>query len=121
MVKLPNGEDYGIAIKFGRYDKCKLDNLLSFIEDNYKGVEWWGGSYPTGFTPDLSYYDEEDEEITDFAIFIERDNELTWGAANYIHDEDREYDYVVYTFDEFCAEDEDDIKNEMDVSFLYGG
>lgn len=119
MIELPGCEDYGIAIRFGRYDKCKIDNLLSFIEDNYKGVKWCGGDYPTSFTPDLSYYDEEDEEITDFAIFIERGNELSWGAANYIHDEDREYDYIVYTFDEFCAEDED-IKNEMDVSFLYG-
>lgn len=124
MVKLPNGRDYGIAIKFGRYDDDKLMDVLRYIEDNYEGVRWWGDDKPTEYTPDLTDRDDDyyKEELNDFALFIERDNELAWGSASDIYDEVREYDYIVYTAEEFVFGEleEVEIKNEMDVSFLYG-
>lgn len=121
MIELPDGEDYGIAIKFGRYDENNLMDVLRYIENNYPEVTWWGEDMPTDFTPDLTDYSDEDEEFTDFVLFIERENELTWGCASYLYDGDRDYDYIVYTAEEFVCSDleEVEIENEMDVSFLF--
>ena len=123
MVKLPNGEDYGIAIKFGMYDEDRLIEVLRYIEDNYEGVIWWDGCKPTEYTPGLTDRDEEyyADEIADFALFIEKDNELDWGSAIYIDDDDRDYDYIVYTAEEFVGGgiEEIELENEMDVSFLF--
>ena len=124
MIELPNGEDYGIAIKLGRYDVNELVTLLEYIQNNYGGVIWWGGENPTEFIPDFTADDEEyyADEIADFALFIEKDNELDWGSASSIYDEYRDYDYIVYTSYEFMNDiEETEIENEMDVSFLYGG
>ena len=95
--------------------------LLRYIEDKYPEVTWWGEDRATDFTPDLSSYDDESEEVSDFVLFIERENELAWGGASYIYDEDRDYDYIVYTAEEFVCSDleEVEIENEMDVSFLF--
>lgn len=119
MIELPDGEDYGIAIKLGRYDENNLMELLRYIEDKYPEVTWWGDDKATDFIPDLTDYDDEDEEISDFVLFIERENELAWGSASAIYD--GEYDYIVYTVDEFVCGDleEVEIENEMDVSFLF--
>lgn len=121
MIELPDGEDYGIAIKFGRYDEHNLMDVLRYIESNYPEVTWWGDDKATDFIPDLTDYDDEDEEVSDFVLFIERENELAWGSASVIYDEDRDYDYIVYTAEEFVCSDleEVEIENEMDVSFLF--
>lgn len=121
MIELPDGEDYGIAIKLGRYDGHNLMELLRYIEDKYPEVTWWGEDKATDFTPNLSSYDDEDEEVSDFVLFIERENELAWGSASDIDHEEREYDYIVYTAEEFVCSDleEVEIENEMDVSFLF--
>ena len=116
MIELPDGEDYGIAIKLGRYDERNLMDVLRYIENNYPEVTWWGDDKPTDFTPDLSDWNDDDEEVLDFVLFIERENELSWGSASNIYDEAREYDYIVYTAEEFVCSD---IENEMDVSFLF--
>lgn len=121
MIKLPGGEDYGIAIKLGRYDENNLMYVLRYIEDNYEGVKWWGDDKPTEYTPDIDCDDDYyKEEFNDFALFIERGNELAWGSASDIYDEVREYDYIVYTAEEFIGGIEEvEIENEMDVSFLF--
>lgn len=121
MIELPDGEDYGIAIKLGRYDERNLMDVLRYIENNYPEVTWWGDDKPTDFTPDLSDWDEEEEEVLDFVLFIERENELSWGSASDIYEEAREYEYIVYTSHEFmnCDCEEIEIENEMDVSFLF--
>lgn len=122
MIELPDGEDYGIAIKLGKYDEHNLMELLRYIEDNYPEVTWWGEDKATDFIPDLTDYDDWDEEVSDFVLFIERENELSWGGGSCIYDEARDYDYIVYTAEEFVCNDleEVEIENEMDVSFLYG-
>lgn len=122
MIELPDGEDYGIAIKLGRYDEDKLMDVLRYIENTYPEVTWWGEDRATDFVPNLSMYDDEDEEVSDFVLFIERENEIAWGSASDIDHEEREYDYIVYTAEEFVCGDleEVEIENEMDVSFLYG-
>lgn len=122
MIELPDGEDYGIAIKFGRYDERNLMDVLRYIENNYPEVTWWGDDKPTDFIPDLTDYNDDDEEVSDFVLFIERENELAWGSASVIYDEDRDYDYIVYTAEEFVCSDleEVEIENEIDISFLYG-
>ena len=121
MIELPDGDDYGIAIKLGKYDENNLMELLRYIEDKYPEVTWWGDDKPTDFTPDLSDWDDEEEEVLDFVLFIERENELSWGSASDIYEEAREYDYIVYTSHEFmdCGCEEIEIENEMDVSFLF--
>lgn len=122
MIELPDGDDYGIAIKLGRYDESNLMELLRYIEDKYPEVTWWKEDRATDFVPDLTMYDDEDEEVTNFVLFIERENELAWGCASDIDFEEKEYDYIVYTPYEFmnCSCEETEIENEMDVSFLYG-
>lgn len=121
MIELPDGEDYGIAIKFGRYDEDKLMDVLRYIENTYPEVTWWEEDRATDFVPNLSMYDDEDEEVSDFVLFIERNNELAWGSASDIDHEESEYEYIVYTAEEFVLGEleEVEIKNEMDVSFLF--
>ena len=121
MIELPDGHDYGIAIKLGRYDERNLMDVLRYIEDKYPKVTWWGEDRATDFIPDLTDYDDKDEEISDFVLFIERDNELSWGGDSCIYDEARDYDYIVYTAEEFIGSgiEEIEIENEMDVSFLF--
>lgn len=121
MIELPDGEDYGIAIKLGRYDEGKLMDVLRYIENTYPEVTWYGDDRATDFVPNLSMYDDEDEEVSDFVLFIERENEIAWGSASDIDFEEREYDYIVYTAEEFIGGgiEEVEIENEMDVSFLF--
>ena len=72
------------------------------------------------FIPDIDDCDFDSEDINDFVLFIENDNELAWGSGNDIDSEYSCYDYIIYTPCEFMNDDEyTEIENEMDVSFLF--
>ena len=115
------------AIHIGEYNKGKVRDVLSYIEENYPDIRWVGCEKPTVFIPEVEdpdespyrYEDEEDyedayDEYYDFTLFIDYDNEIFYDGLGY----DYESAYEIIEADDFMSVEtlED---RQMDVSFLF--
>jgi len=102
----------------GKYDKAKLQILLEEIEKRFPEVTWAYGTRPSEWNP-LGRRQEK------YVALELRDRKLTYFTdhSEEVYDEDlRTYmkGRTFVTFEEFMNSTEQEIQNEMDISFLYG-
>ena len=115
------------AIHIGEYNKEKVRDVLSYIEENYPDIRWVGREKPTEFIPEANdpdesryiYEDEEDyedayDEYHDFTLFIDYDNEIFYDGLGY--EDESEYE-IIEAEDFMSVETLEDI--QTDISFLF--
>lgn len=104
----------------GKYDRKKLQVLLEEIEKRFPNVLWSGYSKPSWFNP-LGRIEEK------YVALELKDRKLTYFTdhSKEVYEEDiKTYmkGRTLVTFEEFMngTGTEQEIENEMDISFLYG-